>query len=491
MKKQNRFLIGCCILAAGLSFTSCSNDDDVFSVDTLADDTAAPAVSATGFYVVNEDWFGHDNGTVNFFKETGTNAYEPSYRVYRAANASETLGVTTEFGTIYGGYFYLSSKQGNRLVVADPVTMQKKAVIEEIGGDGRAIAGVSDSTVYIGHSNGIAVFDVPSLSIKGQIADISGEVGNMTRAGSYVFAVVKNKGLVVIDAATNKVKTTIEGDYSTLAQSKDGNVWVAGEKGLNKIDPSTLAVSATTAYPDGGAIYGSWGAWNPGSLCASTQNNALYWTGGGSMWGGGKDVIKYDLNTGKINKVYTLAMSDEGSQMVFYGAGLRVDPLTDNLILTVTHSGWGASYAYNWIYKLDNNGNELTHIAVKGDNGTGASWSGNAETWGDKYFWFPAVPVFEDANKPQILINQIKVAPGAAATVNLDEKIVDYDNTLASMLVSATADKNTLVKTSLKGHVLTVKAGEQTGTTTVNVSVVSNGVRVNKAVQIAVTPEGK
>lgn len=84
----------------------------------------------------------------------------------------------------------------------------------------------------------------------------------------------------------------------------------------------------------------------------------------------------------------------------FYGAGLRVDPLTDELILTVTQTGWGANYSYNWIYKLDNTGAEITHFEVNGDNGTSSSATGG-------YYWFPALPVFEDANKPQILLNQV------------------------------------------------------------------------------------
>ena len=112
------------------------------------------------------------------------------------------------------------------------------------------------------------------------------------------------------------------------------------------------------------------------------------------MFGGGRKVLKYDINKATSSVIYELGQSEEGEQLAFYGAGLRVDPLTDNLILTVKHDGWGASGAYNWIYKLDNTGHEITHFALKGDNGSGASWAGNAEDWNEKYFWFPALPLF-------------------------------------------------------------------------------------------------
>ena len=64
---------------------------------------------ANGFYIANEDWFGHDNGTVNYFKNDGTIVY----RAYRAVNAGETFGVTTQYATIWGEYAYFVSKQGN------------------------------------------------------------------------------------------------------------------------------------------------------------------------------------------------------------------------------------------------------------------------------------------------------------------------------------------------------------------------------------------
>ena len=151
------------------------------------------------------------------------------------------------------------------------------------------------------------------------------------------------------------------------------------------------------------------------------------------MFGGGRKVLKYDINKATSSVIYELGQSEEGEQLAFYGAGLRVDPLTDNLILTVKHDGWGASGAYNWIYKLDNTGHEITHFALKGDNGSGASWAGNAEDWNEKYFWFPALPLFEDANKPQILLNQIMLSPDEEVKIDLSEKVVDYDNTLASI----------------------------------------------------------
>lgn len=487
MTRFNLSIWATAALCLGFGVTSCTDEDGTEGLTIIPDEEPTEAVQADGFYVVNEDWYGHDNGTVNLFKQTGTTSYEASYRAYRAANSEEQLGVTAEYGTIWDDNFYILSKQGNRLVVADAETMKKKAVLTEIGGDGRGFVGIDDTKAYVGHSKGIAIFDIATLSITGQIADVSDQTGMMCYAEGRVFVATQKSGLVVIDAATDKVEKTIEGTYYTLTRSKDGSIWASGSNGLTCINPSTFETQ-TIAYPSEAKLFSTWGAWNAGSLCASTQNNVLYWAGGGSMWGGGKTVYKYDIASGTGSVIYSLGKNEYDKQLAFYGAGLRVDPLSDNLVLTVYQNGYGANYAYNWIYLIDNAGTEITHFELQGDNGTGASWaaSNNQSDWNDKYFWFPAVPVFKDANKPQILLNQIVVAPGETKEIDLDEKVVDYDNIAASIQMSASLPSSSSVKVSMDGHVMKVVAGTVSGITTCHLTVISNGVRVEKDIQIAV-----
>lgn len=447
-------------------------------IPVLADDEASAVTPSKGFFVANEDWFGHDNGTVNYFQK-GNPDYTASYRAYRAANPDENdwLGVTTQFATIWGDYAYFCSKQGNRLVVADAKSLKKKAVFPTIGGDGRSFVGIDDTKGYIGHANGIAVFDITNLKLGAQIEGVSSQIGTMCLSNGRIFAISQRNGLYIINAGTDVVEQNISGSYNTLACSKDGNVWIATSKKLIKMNPVTLETEEMD-YPGGATVGSSWGAWNAGSLCASTQQNVLYWASGGK-------VVKYDIDTKAANTaLYTLGKSEFGSQLAFYGAGLRVDPLTDELILTIKHSGWGANGAYNWIYKLNANGQEITNFKVKGDNGSGASWGGNAEDWDGKYFWFPAMPFFEDANQPQIIINQIIVKAGEIKEIDLSEKIVDYDNTKASIQKSIVLENENLLTAVLEGSKLTVTAGNKPGKTLCTVSAVSNGVRVDKTIRI-------
>lgn len=96
------------------------------------------------------------------------------------------------------------------------------------------------------------------------------------------------------------------------------------------------------------------------------------------------------------------------------------------------------------------------------------------------------MPVFEDANKPQILLNQIILTKGETLEIDLSEKIVDYDNTFASIQISVAPADETLANTSLDGHILKVTAGTQTGASACKISVLSNGVRIDKNVQIII-----
>ena len=56
-----------------------------------------------GTFIVNEDWYGHQNSTVNFLSDDG----KWTLRAFQKENPAHELGCTSQFGTIYGGKFYI------------------------------------------------------------------------------------------------------------------------------------------------------------------------------------------------------------------------------------------------------------------------------------------------------------------------------------------------------------------------------------------------
>lgn len=462
-----------------LSLSSCSEDDSVFVEpidpdDTIVIEDSAPSatVASQGFYVVNEDWFGHDDGSVNYFKNDGSILY----RAYRNANDGEKLGVTTASATIYGNNVYFVSKQGNRLVVADANTFKKKAVLKEIGGDGRSFVGVNSKKGYVATSKGVSIFNIETMTIEGSVPEISGETGNMLLVGDYVFAITKSKGAYVINTKTNTVEKLIDGtEFAMLTQSKDGSVWIGSNKKLVQLNPVSLEKVSEVDITDA-PITGTWFAWTAGSLCASTQQNVLYWTKGTS-------VVKYDIDGKALNTAfYTLGKDNEDKQLAFYGAALRVDPLTDKLVLLVKRNGWGDAGSYNWLHIVNNGGTLEKNIVVAGDNGLGSEW-GTAD---DRYFWFPSQPFFQDVNAPEILLNQVILAPNERKAIALNSKVVDADNIATSIIKSINFKDQEFASYELKQDSLIVKAKAVPGKAKLTISANSNGKYTEKEIRIDV-----
>lgn len=449
-----------------------------------ADDKAQPKVEAKGFYIVNEGWFGHDKGSVNYFEKNGT-SYTPHYRAFKAANPDTELGNTTCYGAIWGDNFYLISKQDNRLVIADAQNLKSKKVITDLGGDGRSFLGIDDQKAYIGYDGGIKTFNIEKLTLGEAIAGISGEIGNMCYAYGKVFA-VSDENLYIIDAKTDEVKKTVAGSYSSVVTAKDGSVWVAAADKFIVYNPNDLENTKEIAYPVDAAVsssWGSWGSWNPGGLCASTQTNTLYWTTGTSpLSKNAVSVCKYDIDASNANSsFYTLPNDEDGQMRVLYGAGLRVDPLSDNLVLQSCRDGWGDSFAYNWLFLLSNTRTQNTSFVVADDK---------EPTTGNGYYWFPSMPVFEDANKPQILLNQVMMGTNKKVEIDLSTKVVDYDNIFATMATQVELlNKQDQAKVSIAGNKLVIESQTQEGNFKLKLTVVSNGVKVEKEIELVIANE--
>ncbi len=144
---------------------------------------------------------------------------------------------------------------------------------------------------------------------------------------------------------------------------------------------------------------------------------------------------------------------------VLYGAGLRVDPLSDNLVLQSCRDGWGDSYAYNWLFLLSNTGTLNTSFVVADEK---VHEPNGSTSFGNGYYWFPSMPVFEDANKPQILLNQVMMGTNKKVEIDLSTKVVDYDNIFATMATQVELlNKQDQAKVSIAGNKLVIESQTQ------------------------------
>lgn len=354
----------------------------------------APTVAAgraddysKGIIIVNEDWYGHQNSTVNFLKPDDPDGDYWQYRIIQAANPGKELGCTNQYGAIWNGRLYLIAKQGKdpgaditggRITVCDAKTMKilhQQSLIDPSGKqcDGRGFVGVDENKGYISTSNGIWIFDLDSYTVKGQVegsanpnaggdndkpaqnptgALYKGQTGMMVTAAGRVFAAHQQYGLLVIDPGMDKVVNVIPLDIvqdkaaiGSVVKSKDGMLWLSVAKNssgngnvldyLVRVNPETLETRIIKC-PDGiNGPANSWYAWTPDAFVASQLNNRLYWKGGANSWFSGTRIFRYDIDKDKMELFADL--EKEGLNWKIYGCSLGVDPGNEDVYMSLYH----------------------------------------------------------------------------------------------------------------------------------------------------------
>ena len=427
-----------------------------------------PRTFTNGFFLQNEDWFGHAQGSINWIDNQTT----PYYNIdNKANNNTEILGNTSQYGCIYGDYYYAVSKQSPCLVIMDAQTMKVVKSFEKTGnGDGRSIVGINENKLYIGSTAGIYVLNTKALSLSSTAIEgttgtsqYSGQIGIMQRVGKYVFAAKQSTGILVIDPETDTVIQTIENSkICGLTVSRTGMVWAVATSDIIRIDPMSLE-HEVIALPN--SMVSVWGTWMPDKICADPDEDALYYAYGSNWPNGekflGKLLIGADGSlTEDPNFIFTMpAAVDENQYQIFYGMP-GIDPQSGYLLITTTQSGYGANYSYNWLHFIDRStGTVVKTITLTNDEG-------------ENYYWFPSMPVFPDNHAPEIHLENIQLS--GIETISLTDIVEDKDNLSALAVCEATSENTNIFTVENDGLHLTLKP-VSIGTGNLAIRVNSNG----------------
>ena len=487
-----------------------------------------------GAYVLNEDWYGHNNSTLNFWNPaTGT----IDYLIMQMANNYEySLGCTAQYGQLYGDYIVITSKQDRDPgepadVQSGRITILNKNTLKPIGdeihplisinendksdADGRGVCFVNNEKFYVGTSNGIYVFKWDTkgkvftwdseaiidgtgneLITGDEISNADGlgplyknQIGMMLRTQNYVFAIKQDLGVFVIDPETDEVVDIIEGCFSTMAQSKDGNIWVGvnyQEEGyesnlqypygwngnawngsqLMSIDQYTLE----TCYVDleVGGVPQSWYAWTAGTLTASNTENALYFvytdpSAGQINWFRNCNLYRYDIDKNECEEIY----NSETDGLYFYGGAIQCNPKDGN-IYAALYIGENIA-TQDWVYAIINNKGEMQQYQTP-----------------IKRYWYPAMFIFPDNEAPVVEhLSDVEIADENPIEITLADKVKDVDSNNASIIksINKVADESIVKAELVKGNLLLTPL--QKGTTSVELAFNSNGKVTTKTINVS------
>lgn len=473
-----------------------------------------------GTIILNEEWYGHTNGGMNFL----TKDKDIMYQVYERENPGQSFGCTSQYGTIWNDKLLIASKQagdggdplpgGGRLVVADARTFKRIGSIDDIklesegrSGDGRAIAGATPDKIYMGTHQGIYVIDLNQIKVTGKIgtesanADLySGQIGDMVNAGRYVFAIKQNTGVFVIDVNTDKiVKTIDDANVQGITLSADGNVWVASLTESKKasrfvcIDSETLEENTdlSVEMPESiGTVTCGWGAWRTTQFFGCNSRNVIWFSPGSSVSNGGAGRF-YCWEIGSdptgIKPVFDLTnpvlpSHNKNVAQATYGTS-RYDDRTGELIVMTTEYKASGHYRYNWTHFVDGKTGEIKKTIDL-----------------EPYYWFQSMPIFPDKEDARLNeefngvimgVDKLSTMPNATTTLNLRTLVNDPDNNDNAIVFTlpegnAEADGDDIkLNLTLDNDRLTINpTGYGHGTALVNA--ISNGRTVTLSIPVTV-----
>lgn len=425
-----------------------------------------------GAFIVNEDWFGHQNSTTNYLTRDGQFVY----------NNTTDLGCTACFGAAWGNRYYIMSKQaqdagaeneGGRISICDANTMRVIKQIKDIDGkDGRSFCGVDEHKGYVSTTGGIYTLDLDNMEVGAAVKNADGEdaslgeCGNMIRLGDYVYAVEYGKKLHVIDPSTDRIVASIaDASCYSITLAKDGSLWVSTTEGIARVNTAARTLEKV-ALPQGISIPASsaW-AWTSDGLCSSLKRNVIYWTAA-SGWST-TSVFSYDIDNDEFAKVIDLS-GDKDKWVMYTTSDLRVDPMSDELYVSLFKSWGETDYA---VRRYAADGTQLAHYDLT-----------------EKNYWFPGMFVFPDAEDPTVAaIDDIAVEAGKTASIDLDGIAADADNFQAAITksVESVADESVATATVKDGKL--VVEGVKNGSTAVTLKFCSNGITATANVNVNVS----
>lgn len=393
--------------------------------------------SANSIIFVNEDWYGHQNSTLNILNPDDRNEEYWSYRIIQEANPGKELGCTNQFGAIFRGRLYLIAKQdkdpgaditGGRITVADASTYKIITQLQQIDPsgaqcDGRAFLGVDEHKGYVSSSNGIWVLNLDNLTITGQVKGSAnpnagqgndrpqsdptgslylGQSGTMVLAEGKVFAVHQQYGVLVIDPISDTVVDILDMEWvaqnigeitgetpaklpgvgSTIVRSKDGMLWHSlsvDNQGLGSVLPYLVRINPSNLERELIPISGE-DNYAPGNSWYAWTPDPICASANKDelYWCGGSNrwfshQTIYRFNTESRKTEIFADLRDDSGLWKVYGCSMGIDPVSDEIYASLYHDFQDPTYI---VRRFSPEGEAIKDYPLI------------------SHYWFPSHPIF-------------------------------------------------------------------------------------------------
>lgn len=381
---------------------------------------------AKGMLILNEGWFGHDTGSLNFLSHAG----DWTYDAYLRNNPDHHLGITSQYGQCFADRIYIVSKQaegdaaddGGVLTVIDASTLRYAGGIHRLPDDltePRAFCAWDHHKGYLSTRDHIYAVDLDRLEILSVVEgsdqytsfDSNGE---MLRYGDRVrvFAVRQSSGVDAIDPLTDNVVKIPAELTEALAVTPDGSLYAATRNESNefiKISPATLTIERMIDIEGKKVkIANVWDTWKKAPIATDKTRNIVYYVTQKAMEEepqGPRTVARYDFDSDEFTEAFiTLPGTADGydADWVLYGEGVSVDPVSGNIMLSAVEAGYGVHFSRNCIFEADPATGDILRSRPL-ENG----------------YWFPAMALYPDFAAPEIDALRLTL-PADEASFTLD-----------------------------------------------------------------------
>jgi len=132
---------------------------------TNANSAAVTGKYTNGFFIINEGWYAHGDGSVSFYSYDTQTKQDSIFTKENPGKTLDPITSTVEYGTVFNDKLFIVSKVGGPVVVTDANTLKEVGRIPSASGNNwQAFLGLTTTTGLLSSASGIYPFNLTTYT---------------------------------------------------------------------------------------------------------------------------------------------------------------------------------------------------------------------------------------------------------------------------------------------------------------------------------------